>query len=211
MATGPIFSGYNSAEPTGPIELWMVESTDTKPAARTNSGLIEINTGKIYYESGGAWVESNEAKAGGTGVRTTVDLTTMLSASLATSTNLIFALSSGTHYNFEFGILFQSGTATNGLRVGLQFPAVTYVAAGVQIPIAADGTAADFEGQITSSGDAVIGTAVEAANTTYFASIRGAINPSANGNLQVLYGGEIATTLGIVIKAGSYGVLKIIP
>jgi hypothetical protein len=135
----------------------------------------------------------------------------MVSASLATSATMLFAISSGVHYAFEWIVLFRSAATTNGVRLGLVFPAATYFGATVRIPVAADATGGEFQGQLTSSGDAVIGTGVEATGTTYVATIDGVINASANGNLQLVYGSELTTGSGIVIKQGSHGILRTLP
>jgi len=53
----------------------------------------------------------------------------------------------------------------------------------VDIPVAADGTAGAFHGQLTSGTDFVIGTGVQTANTTTFiAHIRGIYGSSSADN-----------------------------
>jgi hypothetical protein len=122
---------------------------------------------------------------------------------------LVFALTSGNYYSFRFGVVFRSSAGAIGLRVGLTFPAATIVTATARIPIAADGAGGEFQGWITSSGDMVIGTGVQTANVNYFAEIAGMIAPTANGNLQVIYGSEVATAaLGPRILSGSFGTLS---
>jgi len=111
---------------------------------------------------------------------------------------------------FAFNVLFRSAVLTTGLKLGLTFPAVTTFAASVELPVAADGTAGQFAGQITSSGDSVTGTGVEATGTTYLASVKGIINPSANGTLQLQYASEITAT-GVVVMANSVGILVTVP
>lgn len=144
---------------------------------------------------------------GGSFVNIASDLTTSLTTALRDATGLSFALSSGVTYGFEFYPIFRSAAATNGIKLGLTFPSATIIAATARIPIAADGAGGELQGWITSSGDSVIGTGVQTANTDYRAEIKGTILPSANGNLQVRYAGELSTTLGVVIKQQSFGVL----
>jgi hypothetical protein len=130
---------------------------------------------------------------------------------LADASGLGFAVASGVTYAFEFRPIFRSAVATNGIRLGLTFPAAVIFAATARIPIAADGAGGEFQGWITTSGDAVIGTGVQTANTSYVAEVKGTIRPSANGNVQLQYGSELSTTLGVVIAQESYGVLSTIP
>jgi hypothetical protein len=79
------------------------------------------------------------------------------------------------------------------------------------MPVALDGVSAQFSGAITSSGDSVIGTGVEASGTNYLATIDGTILPSANGTLVPLYAAELASTAGILIKQQSAGILVSLP
>jgi hypothetical protein len=123
---------------------------------------------------------------------------------------LSFSVVSGTCYTFSFDVLFQSAAITNGLKLGLTFPAATVIGANVYIPIAADGTAAAYHGYINTSGDSVVGTAVATADTTYLASLWGTIRPSANGTLQVQHASEISTARGVRIMADSMGALAIV-
>lgn len=143
-------------------------------------------------------------------VRAAADVATALTTVLANVTALAFSVVSGTTYMFAFNILFKSQVTTTGLKLGLTFPAVTTVGCMVRIPVAADGTAGELQGQITSSGDSVIGTGVEATGTTYMAEMKGVIRPSANGTLQVQYASEISAT-GVTVLAQSVGILVTVP
>jgi hypothetical protein len=143
--------------------------------------------------------------------RTGGDLATNVGTTLTTLASLGFLLSSGTTYSFAYKVLFQSGGPTVGLKLGLNFPAATVQGATARIPAAADGTAAEFQGWITSSGDAVTGTGVEASGTNYIATIDGLILPSANGTLVPVFAAEVASTAGILIKQQSAGILVTLP
>jgi hypothetical protein len=139
------------------------------------------------------------------------DLATNVGTTLTTMATLGFLLSSGTTYTFAYNIIFQSGGPTVGLKLGLNFPAATVQASNVAIPVAADGTAAEFFGTISSSGDSVTGTGVETSGTNYLATIEGTIRPSANGTLVPIFSAELASTAGILIKQQSSGVLVALP
>lgn len=137
----------------------------------------------------------------------TADAAALTSTTLANVTGLSFAVTAGSYYSFEFVVLFQSAATTTGLRLGLTLPAATGYSASVDIPIAADGTAGTLHGWLTSSGDSVLGSGVQAAATTYAATIRGFVLPSATGTLQVQAATEVASS-AITIKQGSHGIMR---
>jgi hypothetical protein len=121
-------------------------------------------------------------------------------------TGLSFAVTSGRHYRFEFLLAVRSDTATVGVRATVTTPTVTTLAATVTTILAADGTAALYEGAITASGDAVVPTAVPAINTDYVLKVEGIIVPSATGTLQLQIGTETGTTV-VTVRRGSCGLL----
>lgn len=137
----------------------------------------------------------------------TADAAALTSATLANVTGLGFAVTAGNYYSFEFVVLFQSAATTTGLRLGLTLPAATVYSASVDIPIAADGAGGSMQGWLTTSGDSVLGTGVQAATTTYAATIRGMILPSASGTLQVQAATEVAAS-AITIKQGLHGIMR---
>ena len=150
--------------------------------------------------------------SGASFVRKATDGPTIPTTAMSDITGLNFLLASGTTYSFAFDVLFQSGIATTGIKLGLTFPAATIVSAKARIPIAADGAGGEFQGWITTSGDSVIGTGVETANTTYIGTMKGVIRPSANGTLQAQVGSEISTaTVGVLVKQESMGFLVTVP
>lgn len=140
-------------------------------------------------------------------VKLTADLAASTSTTLANTTGLSFAVTAGNYYSFEFVVLFQSAATTTGIRLGLTCPAFTVYSARVEVPVAADGVSADMQGWLTTSGDSVLGTGVQAITTTYAAIIRGLILPSANGTIQVQHATEVAAS-GVTIKQGSHGVMR---
>jgi len=117
-----------------------------------------------------------------------------------------FEVSSGVSYGFEFGIAFATAQNTTGAKFGLTIPAASTFCATVRIPIAAAGVGGEFQGWISSSGGVVTGSGVQTAGIKYYADIEGAILPTANGNLQVIYGTEVAGS-AVSTFAGSYGIL----
>ena len=135
--------------------------------------------------------------------KTTADIN-QTTTTLANITNLNFNVVSGSYYQYEFFILFQSSIATNGLKLAVTYPAATVASYRAEIPIAADAAAGDWHGWGTSSGDAITGTGVQTANVVYMAKIVGNILPSANGTIQSQYASEVATNT-TTIKQGSFG------
>lgn len=142
-------------------------------------------------------------------VKLTADLTASTSTTLANATGLSLAVTAGTYYSFDFVVLFRAAATTTGLRLGLTCPAFTVYSARVEIPVAADGTSGDLQGWLTTSGDSVLGTGVQAITTTYAATIRGLILPSASGTIQVQYASEVSGS-GVTIKQGSHGIMRVV-
>ena len=117
-------------------------------------------------------------------------------------------LAASTTYTFDYLVLFQSGAAGTGIGLALTGPASpSSVAYTVTIPIAADATTAMFSGWGTAYDDTVLGTAVQAASTTYVARIYGVITTGVTaGTLTPRFRSETGTA--VTVKAGSWGSLN---
>lgn len=129
---------------------------------------------------------------------------------LATTSGMIFTLNTGVNYKFEFGVLYRSAALTTGIKIGLLFPAATVVSANVTMPTAADAAAGSWHGAITTSGDSVVSSGVEASGTTYLAQVDGTIRTTAAGNLTLQHASEVSAS-GVLVQAGTYGILTTIP
>lgn len=140
----------------------------------------------------------------------TADLAATTSTTLADTTGLSFSVLTGLYYRFFFQILFTSATATTGIKIGLTTPTFTIFTGTVRIPIAADGTAGETQGWLTTSGDSVSGSDVPATGTVYSARIDGLIIPSADGTLQVQHAAEAAAAGNVIVKQGSNGWLSLL-
>jgi len=151
--------------------------------------------------------ESNGGTGSGAFVLLAADQSTT-GSSMTSVPSVAFALLPNNTYTFKFWVMFRSSSSTNGIRLGLTFPVVVRFAASVAIPIAADGTSAVLMGWLTSSGDSVIGTAVQAANTDYMAFVEGTIRVSVAGNLQLTYASENSGT-SVTVRLGTVGELHI--
>lgn len=176
------------------------------------------NTGLWYYDNTlsparPTFMDENGTKwpLTPTIVKLTGDLGGTTSTTLANTTGLVFAVVSGTYYYLRFGVIWTTASATTtGIKIGLTTPTFTIFAATVRSHAAADGTAAEFEGALTTSGDSVAVASAEAVGTTYLAMVEAMILPSANGNVQVQHAAEAAAAGAVVVKQGSFGILTVL-
>lgn len=108
-------------------------------------------------------------------------------------------------YEIFCSLRFRTAATTTG--IGFALVATTgEINAQVQIRQAANGTAAFFEGAITSSGDAVVSTGVQAANTDYPAVIRGTFIAVQAGPLVLQFRSEVASAA--TVQAGGVFVAR---
>lgn len=154
-----------------------------------------------------------------TTVRKTADQTISSNATLGNVTDLVFPVLSGVMYRFNFLVMYQSNTATNGVRLGVTTP--TFAAGSLAYAIDIFGRATPTAGTQPSatsglgtyssfgaaSGTAVASDAVGNTNTSYIARVEGIVVPNASGSIQLQAANEVSTANGNIIKAGSHGVL----
>jgi hypothetical protein len=136
------------------------------------------------------------------GVKLDADLAAYALTALTNTTGLSFAVTANTTYLFAAYIVFRSAALTTGLRLGATVPTFNTYAGTVRIPIAADAAAAAWHGSLTTSGDSVVGSGVEAINTDYVAVVHGILVPSANGTFQLQHASEVAAS-NVTIRRGS--------
>jgi hypothetical protein len=128
-----------------------------------------------------------------------------------TLTGLGFAVSANVTYRFKYHIIYRTTLVNTGIRLGLNFPAATVIAAVVRVgQSGADGTAFMFEGPITVDGDSVVTTTAPAVNTDYLAIVEGTIRPSGGGSLVLWHAAEASGASGITVRQGSNGILEVI-
>lgn len=170
------------------------------------------NLGNVFYSTDGSLYFQDEnglvIPVASPKVALTADLAVTTSTTLANSTGLSFSVLSGVYYDFEFGVVWRTATATTGLKLGLTTPTFTVFAATVNGQVAADGAAAEWTGALSTSGDSSALSGAEATNTDYIAYIRGMILPSANGTLQVQHAAEVAAAGNVTVRQGSFGRLS---
>ena len=139
----------------------------------------------------------------------TSGLSEYTATALTNATGLLFALTAGKIYHYRFLISYRTAAATTGLKLAMTFPAPYYAddqAYRASIPTAADGTAAEWTGAGTASGDAIIATNTPDNDLAYLAVIEGIIKPASSNSLQVQYASEVALS-GVIILKGSCGFL----
>jgi hypothetical protein len=133
---------------------------------------------------------------------------TSSTTALANVSAMTLTLSNGKTYMFDCLLQYSIGNnvtnTTQGLGLGLTFPAATIV--GFQVMINGFSASAAFVGGIAASGGSVVSTAVSAGGgqaNKYIATIRGIIKPSADGNIVLQYRAELSTTSGPIIHPGA--------
>lgn len=137
----------------------------------------------------------------------TADTTAITSATPANVTvgaagggNLALPVVAGHRYRVRITWCLQSDTGTTGWILTCTIPAKTRFALLVNCPTAADGAAAEFQGTINTSGDAVTVPNAPVTNQDLAAVADGILVPSANGSITV----QIANEAG----AGNVAVME---
>jgi hypothetical protein len=142
-------------------------------------------------------------------VRKTTANDTTNGTALVSATGLDLPVAANTNYSFDYFILVQSAATTTGISLAINGPAgATVVSYAVDVPTAAaDGTDTIFSGYGTAFGDEVIGSGMQAANTTYVARIHGVIRTGGTaGNLTPRFRSEVNTSTVRVMQY-SWGAL----
>lgn len=117
---------------------------------------------------------------------TSADIITSSGTTLSSVSELSFPVVAGRKYYIECTAIFRSANTNTGiaLTVGTTNSATGTLAMQVNIPVAADGTAAAYTGNISSLGDLVIGTGVQTVQPTWFiANMKGVFVCTASGDL----------------------------
>lgn len=78
-------------------------------------------------------------------------------------------------YTVRCRLVFQTTATTVGAGAGVFVTVGSTIAASVDVPVAADGTAGGMQGWLTTNADSVLGTGVQAANTNYVIQIDGVV------------------------------------
>lgn len=122
----------------------------------------------------------------------TTQLTNSSNATLTNISDLAFPVTAGKYYKIEATIMHRSAAATTGLTLTLgNTSAVGTLACTVSMLVAADGTAAGYQGAITSFGDVVTSPSVPAATTDYVARIDGVFACTTSGTITPQFRSEV--------------------
>src|SRR3990167_5062236 len=168
------------------------------PKSPANTGLF-LNGGATP-----AWA----APPGGTGILSTTykaGTQSFSSTTLVNVTGMTFACASTTLYHYKFISMHKSGTATVGVKYSVTYPSSTIAAGKVDSINLASVTTAAMHGLISTSGTAITGTSVVAANTICIAVIEGIVRATNAGSIQLQACAEAAGTIWIM--DGSVGLL----
>lgn len=114
-------------------------------------------------------------------VRSTSTFTSAATTTPSDIPNMEYDLIANATYQFTCNIVFQTTATVLGARLSQSLTAGSTISATIEIPMAADGTGGALQGWVTTSGDSVTGTAVQAANTNYIGNIKGAIFVGSSG------------------------------
>lgn len=160
----------------------------------------------LTYDPSSKQLKVTKLPAGPSSTKLTSDLSAYTSTSLTDASGLSFSVNANTYYHFKFIIVFSTASGNTGIRLSVSVPSSPDIlSAKATIPIAADGTASELTGWITSSNDAVVGTGVQTSNTDYIAIVEGTLLTGANaGTLQLRYATEVSSS-GVTIKKASFG------
>jgi hypothetical protein len=142
-------------------------------------------------------------------IKTSADQTSTSNTTLTAVSDLAFDAVAGNTYYLEYTIRFQSASSTTGISLTLNTgtTAVGTMTAQVNLPIAADGTAALYTGSISALNDIVISSAVPAANTNHIANIKGIFICTTSGTIQPYFRSETNGTQ-VLFGQGSIALIR---
>jgi hypothetical protein len=194
-----ILNNISSISALSILKVNFSDIVDNLTSTDGTTKVLSANQGRVLKE----YVDSLRLKR-----VTTALLTNNSNATLSNINELNFVLQANKTYSFEYKILFQSNASANtGIALTLSCPA-GLISASVDIPVGNDGAAGAIQGQVTSSGDLVIGTGVQAINTTYVAIISGVVKPTVSGNFFPQFRSEINGSQ-VSCRIGSIGILEL--
>ena len=143
-------------------------------------------------------------------IKTSADQLTNSNTTLTNITDLQFSATSGKTYYIEMTLVFRTAATTTGLAftLGTSDTAAGDMRAQVNIPIAIDGTAAIYGGNITALGDIVIATGVQTAVSNFIATVRGVFICTTSGTIVPQFRSEVSGS-NAAIAIGSVALVRI--
>lgn len=183
-ATGHVDSA-STVNPTAALLTGLAAGTDT-PIVSTDTLLAALAKLQAQVEAAAfdPWTE----------LRTTADIIVASNVTLTNVTELGVTVTAGRSYYLEYTIMFRTAATTTGITLSIGTPdtAAGTVSLQVNIPIAADGTAALYTGSLTSFADVVTSTGVQTAQPTWFiANMKGVFTCTTTGTLLPQFRSEV--------------------
>ena len=208
-----VFTIYTQAyDATGlATPLWSVLTRSTDGVALSDVSATNIWASTISAQN---WIGYPTGGGGGGSSQWTVSVATLSADTGSTSsaalvgTTMAVPLAASGHYELRVNIPFRTQATTTGLRVRMLGTGSFGLFTGQwQIPTAADGTGGAIQGwdtDPTGSTESVVGTAVQAANTTYLATGRYLIiAPASASSLTFAYAPEVQGSRASVMAGAS--------
>lgn len=185
FSTGTIGGGYEVHGTTLAIVSSTTLSGITKVFASTITSTAQWDQQAAITFMGRQGVTDEVMRSSGPGVSPKWGMTYRIMTTTATITatgttpsdvlQLKYNIIPQTTYYVDCSLVFQTTATAVGAGAGLFTTVGSTVSAFVQVPVAADGTAGALHGWLTTAGDSVIGTGVQAANTNYVIYVKGVV------------------------------------
>lgn len=140
-----------------------------------------------------------------TEIITTADVTNSSSTTPTNVTELAIPVVAGRTYRYELTAVYESTANTTGFAITVNTPdtAAGNIAMTARMMIAADGSASEYAGAITTLGDLVIGTSVPVAGTRYICTVIGVFVCTTNGTIQPQIRREAGGGTTVTLRTGS--------
>lgn len=173
-------------------------------AAQTVYGLIDFEDGFVNNSQSVTDLQNTQSTVGMKVTKVEADQSATTTSTLAdiadlTQTGMVLSTK---EYWFKALINYRSGNATNGLKLAVVLPTVTYLAGEAVIPANAAGVGRDYRERIATSGTAVTAPTTPSSGTTYTATIEGTFRCSADGDVKIQYASEDGTNTITIMRGG---------
>lgn len=142
---------------------------------------------------------SSPTAASSASVQSVVNDQALTGTTLADVTDAGIAVDASSNYLFEVFVLYETSTTTTGISLAMTCPASpTLFGYNVEIPNLADAGGGDWQGQGTSSGDAVTAPNTPTSSAPFLARIQGIlVNGTTAGTLQLQAANETGSSITV--------------